>query len=252
MRRHTRWDTADKIVRVGEIEAAWKDAGRINVPGYFASFGIQNALGEIIERDGAHARRARRQPSEAEAAAIEVLRGATEEFAPEIIALFAKQKTEYFVLHGDDTVAKNALNKEELLGAFKQSERQWDLREVWLAETLFVGDFSEALATFLHEHAHVMGYDGSRQFTDALTGMLATVVRMIGDSKARQMLESLSARWDSATKAVARERKEGGAKLVDSTVTKQIDALDKDGLRGLLGRVPPAVLRRLLNRGDED
>lgn len=252
VRRQTRGDTADKIVRVEEIQAAWKTAGVIELPGYFVRFGIRTALGEILARDAGHARRARRPPSEAEGAAIEVLRAATEEFAPEIIALFAKKKTEYFVLQGGDKGAANALGKEELLGAYKQSERVWDLREVWLAETLFVGDFSEALATFLHEHAHVLGYDGSRAFTDALTGMLATVVRMIADPKARKMLESLSARWDEATKAVARERKDGGAKSIDSSVKRRIDTLSEDGLRSLLDRVPPAVLRRLLNRSVED
>ena len=38
-------------------------------------------------------------------------------------------------------------------------------------------DFSEALAVFLHEHAHIFGYDGHRGFTDALTELIEAVVR---------------------------------------------------------------------------
>jgi len=59
-----------------------------------------------------------------------------------------------------------------------------------------VAEFSEALAVFLHEHAHIYGYDGSREFTDSLTELIETVVRY------RKELDAHEAKWNVARQKV--------------------------------------------------
>ena len=61
-------------------------------------------------------------------------------------------------------------------------------------------DFPEARAVFLHEHAHIFGYDGQRGFTDALTELLETVIRQ------RSVLDRYEQEWDLSREAVQRER----------------------------------------------
>jgi hypothetical protein len=200
-----------------------------------------------MDRDAAHARSARRKPSQAEEAAVDVLRSTTNDLAPEILALFDKKKTDYFVLHGDEAQVEDAGDKEELLGAYKRSERRWDLREVWLAESLFVGDFAEALATFLHEHAHILGSDGSREFTDELTKLIATILRFAADPVTRRALEAHRTAWEAARHKVRRERRgRGSPREAGTSIARKLESMSERELRALLRRVPPAVLRPML------
>lgn len=49
---------------------------------------------------------------------------------------------------------------------------------IYLTEQIFSFEFSKAFALFIHEHAHFYGYDGDREFTDALTWMFEATVRL--------------------------------------------------------------------------
>ncbi len=117
----------------------------------------------------------------------------TRELAPEVLAVFDRGKLSYTVATGD------AVLDELRTGCGCRS------REVFLAEQTFVADFPDALATFLHEHAHIFGYDGGRGFTDALTELLETVVRQ------RSVLDRYEKEWDVAREEVQRERERNPA-----------------------------------------
>ena len=92
---------------------------------------------------------------------------------------------------------------------------------------------------FLHEHAHIFGYDGQRGFTDALTELLETVIRH------RDVLDQYEAEWDDARKEVGRERKRKKSAPPAESLETWIATLGEAELRDLLARVPHAVIRKL-------
>jgi hypothetical protein len=94
------------------------------------------------------------------------------------------------------------------------------------------------LATFLHEHAHIFGYDGSRGFTDAQTGLLETVVRH------RHELDHYEADWEGVRASVQCERAASGGNGEEGW-DDWLSAMDENGLRALIARLPPVVLKRL-------
>ena len=71
--------------------------------------------------------------------------------------------------------AYTVAQSENILGELR-AHSHYCSREVFLAAKVFEADFAEAFAVFVHEHAHVFGHDGSREFTDSLTGLLEAVV----------------------------------------------------------------------------
>lgn len=218
-------------LEIERIERAWKNEGRFVLPGYFKMFGVLNAEGEIRRIQDKLAEESKksnqRGPSTAEQLAIRLLSKSLKELAPEIISVFDKGTTSY-------TVART----EVVLGQLK-SGRSYRSRDVFLAESVFVADFPSAFATFLHEHAHVFGHDGSRGFTDALTELLETVVRQRDD------LDQYEASWKDVAAKVQRERVEsdvnGDADSLDAWLSK----MDETELRAFVGRLPPVVLKQL-------
>ena len=69
-----------------------------------------------------------------------------------------------------------------------------------LAEHVFVRGFGRAFSTYLHEHAHLFGNDGSRLFTDALTNLIEGIVTD------RRHLDECASRWEAARLKVLDER----------------------------------------------
>ena len=118
----------------------------------------QKVADELRQRD-------QRPPNAVEAASIEVLSRITRELAPEVMAVFDRGTLHYTL------TATEAVLRELRMG------RAYRSREIYLAERVFVTDFAEALAVFLHEHSHIFGADGERGFTDALTDLLETLIR---------------------------------------------------------------------------
>lgn len=78
--------------------------------------------------------------------------------------------------------------------------RPYRNEEVFLAESLFARELGAALATYLHEHAHLFGTDGSRRFTDELTCLIEGVVTH------RRHLDACEAQWEAARERVLAER----------------------------------------------
>ena len=223
---------ASQLLRFSDQEAAWQREGRIKLPSYFETFGVVSARRREKELHEAARLEARKKgahvPTRAEAAAIGVLRHVLSELAPKIVQFFEESRTSY-------TVAAT----EVLLGEFKRS-RDYRSREVFLAEQVFEGDFAEALAVFLHEHAHIHGYDGSRSFTDALTETLESIVRQ------RKTLDGFEKEWDEARKAVAAERTKTSHAAVDAL--EQLRGYDRDELLALVEGLPRNVLRSALRQ----
>lgn len=217
-------------LEIERLERRWQDEGKVGLPAYFAELGLPTALDEVrriryqaLEEAKKNNRRA---PTPAEQDSIRVLSRMLRELAPEMMALFDKGTTNY-------TVART----EAILGALR-SER-YHSRDIFLAERVFTADFSEAMATFLHEHAHICGYDGSRSFTDALTELLDIVVRQ------RKDLDEHESEWEKARERVRRERQEAGDDGRGDGLQEWLAALDESGLRHVLSSVPTSVLRRL-------
>jgi hypothetical protein len=215
------------------IEVRWQAEGRVQLPGYFSKFGVPSATSEIYQAQIAAAAEAReagqRPPTPAERQGIDVLFRILQELAPMVAAVFETCKTSY-------TIARS----EAILGQLRTA-RAYRSQEVYLAESLFEDSLSRALAVFLHEHAHIFGYDGSRGFSDALTQLLETVVLQ------RRDFDAYEALWTRASEAVAQERHRVP---VSSRQTQAVSAwlasVQPDDLRQLIATLPAPVLRKVL------
>ena len=129
-----------------------------------------------------------RAPTRSEAASVGVLHRALDDLAPVLVRLFTTKHVRYSVADTD-----------AILGALKHG-RGYQSIEVYLAATVFISDFARALAVFLHEHAHIFGYDGSRGFTDALTELLEALISH------RAALDTYEHEWQAARQEVLTER----------------------------------------------
>ena len=218
-------------LRYDTMEREWRGEGRVGLPGYFGKFGVVSAKRHFEDLEKKARQEAittgSRRPSRAEQAGLDLLTGTLKEFAPDIWKVIARDDVGY-------TVART----EVILGELKQA-RSYRSLKVFLAEQIFVAEFAEAFAVFLHEHAHVFGYDGSRGFTDALTGLLGTVVRY------RQALDGYEAQWARVCEEVVQERR-GTQPADDEDWGLRFAAMNEGELRELLGRMPPVVLRGAL------
>ena len=209
------------------VEQQWQKEGLVGLPAYFSSFGLPNAVQHLEALERKVRQQARRQPTAAEADGIEMLRHTLRDLNPEIMTVFDAGKTTY-------TVARS----ESILGELR-TERRYSTREVFLAAAVFEADFAEAFAVFVHEHAHVFGYDGSRGFTDALTGLLEQVVSH------RKDLDPYESRWIALSNQVRAERCHDAASR-ESPLKDRLDSLTEAEVRTLLKNVPRVTLKRLL------
>jgi hypothetical protein len=222
-----------EALRYQGVERQWEKDGRRALPGYFTGFGVPSAATHVAEQEEKArqeaARTGQRVSSIAEQRGIALLAEVVRGLAPELMSVFDKGRTSY-------TVAKT----EGLLGELKKG-RGYRSREVFLAEAVFESDFSRALAVFLHEHAHIFGYDGSRGFTDALTELLENVVRF------RDSLGVQESKWETIRSAVAQERR-ARDRVRERPDGELLEAMNESELRHLLRQLPPAALDHLLER----
>jgi hypothetical protein len=214
------------------LEKSWQDQGRKPLPAYFRQFGVLNAAdhSEELKRKALEEQKQRHQrpPTGTEHQSLRVLSEIIRVLSPEILATLRRKRVEYSVAE-----------TEVLLGELKQ-HRPYGSEQVFLSAQVFVTDFGEAVAVFLHEHAHVFGYDGSRGFTDALTRLIENVVRY------RKDLDRYEARWVEAREAVRHERAQRADADPKDTVADRVGALNEAQLRDLLQRLPVAAVRRAL------
>jgi hypothetical protein len=158
---------------------------------------------------------------------IRVLSRITRERAPEVMPVFDRRTPHY-------TVAATGAVLGEL-----RTGRTYRSREVYLAERVFVSHFAEALAVYLHEHAHIFGYDGQRGLTDALIELLETLIRQ------RSVLDRYEVEWEHARKEFERERRRKSKTVPEESAKTWLATLGEVELRALVARIPQAVLRKL-------
>lgn len=231
--RSARSSNPTEQLEIDRLERRWREDARVSLPGYFRQFGVLCAKEEIrrVQEEATEESKKnnQRSPTTPEQNAIRLLSLVLTQLAPEVIAVFEKGKTRTHY-----TVVKTEVVRGQL-----KSGRSYHSREVFLAESVFVSDFPEALATFLHEHAHIFGHDGSRGFTDALTELLETVVRF------RRDLDQYETKWQEVSASVQRERVEPAANDEADRLDDWLSAMHEQELRELVARLPPVLLRKL-------
>lgn len=224
---------AAQALQYEAMEKDWQKQGRKPLPAYFKAFGVLNAIDHAAEIKRLaleeQKKRHQRPPTYAERDCLDLLHEIIRSLAPSLSATLQQYQVVFSVAETDI-----------LLGELKQ-HREYRSAHVFLSSKVFVRDFAEALAIFLHEHAHVFGYDGSRAFTDALTQLLETVVRH------RKELDPFEQKWNGARAAVQGERKDQTIKAEIGSVEDTLGQMNENQLRELLKRVPEMRLRRALN-----
>ncbi|HZZ26683.1 MAG TPA: hypothetical protein VFE46_01645 [Pirellulales bacterium] len=215
------------------IERSWQSQGWLGLPSYFRQFGVPSADEEVKKAKDEADREARQQgsrgPTVAEQECLRLLNQVLHDLNPATAQVFERGTTKY-------TVAKTDV----LLGQLRTA-RSYHSHEVFFAESVFVGDFSHALAVHLHEHSHIFGYDGSRGFTDALTELIEAAVAHRGD------FDDYEARWNRTRDAVRSEREQQGIASPEDAVAARLAKLSKAQLRELVGRVPQGILKKLFD-----
>jgi hypothetical protein len=224
---------AAERLRVEAIENRWTNEGRVELPKYFAEFGVTNARKEIAKLDAAALADAQRQqlrpPTDLERSALDVLREVLSLVSPKVAAIVAGT-TQY-------TVSES----EVLLGQMKDA-RAYRSREVFLNEVVFLSEFGTALAVYLHEHAHIFGYDGSRGFSDALTEMIEQTVIL------RTLLDEPEERWRRLGRLITEERER--ASRPPSEVNRWWVGMNIQELELLIEALPPVLRTRLKPKAD--
>ena len=232
---HTR--EAMQALQYETVEKQWQKEGRKPLPAYFKAFGVLNASdhAEEIKRRALEEQKKRHQrpPTTGERGGLDLLSEIIRSLAPNLFATLQQYRAVYSVAE-----------TEVLLGELKE-HREYRSTQVFLSSQLFVRDFAEALAIFLHEHSHIFGYDGSRALTDALTQLIETVVRH------RHDLDPFELRWGEVKATVQRERKDSGATSESAKSEDTLRQMNEAQLRELLKRMPDVTLQRALkNTGD--
>jgi hypothetical protein len=215
------------------IEKEWRNQGREELPQYFARFGVISAeslLREKAEKALQEAKTAEtREPTLAEIGVLRLLAKTMQEFAASTAMVLDTKKVNYIVA------------VTEVLRGQLRKDRSYRSYEVFFAEKEFEYDFAEVLAVFLHEHAHIFGRDGSRDFTDALTEIVETIVRD------RAELDKYEKEYNKARQNVLRERKSAASRRAKTDPRAIVDSMNEDQLRQMVKRVPLALLKRLLS-----
>ena len=221
-----------KQIAISQMERQWQEQGKTALPSYFKHLGVFNAdreierLEEELSKESHHSNQ--RTPTFCEQKCMMTLLKVLKSLAPEVVSVFEKSTTHYSVIISD-----------KVLGELKRC-RSYRSHDVYLAERIFVGDFATAMATFLHEHAHIFGNDGSRGFTDALTEMFESVVRH------RNLFDASEKEWNLLCNDVKVER--NCTKPTDEDESaKLLSGMDIQDMRSLLYKVPLIMLKSLID-----
>lgn len=168
-------------IKYRKQERLWEQEGRQRLPRCFSRFGVISAechfrLRYELARHEVFSCRGRK-PTRKEAALVEVLNAGLAILAPELASEVSRSQI------------RLRIRKSDILKGYLRNWKGDRVHAVYLSHRLFTCGFPEALAAFVHEHAHVLGADGSRDFTDALTEMLEEAIGH------RDELSPLEAEW---------------------------------------------------------
>lgn len=173
-----------------EIEQKWQEEGRQLLPWYFERFGVPTAerehRGRLAASREASLRPRGRRPSAEQTRRIDLMRRALRIVAPVLASILAKRCIAYRITPG------------RALGGALKEYRYRSRKTVYLARDIVAGPFPRAVAVFIHEHAHVLGHDGSRGFTDALTWILRSAIEH------REAFTPLEREWEQGPVAATK------------------------------------------------
>jgi hypothetical protein len=217
--------------KIRQIEKTWQNNGRRPIAKVFLKMGAKSALTYLAELRAQAKKKsdeaAKRAPEDSEWRAIELMRSIMVLYAPETAKIFQRDKSTYIII-----------DSEALLGEFK-SNRGYRERTVYLSSKLFVSGFAEILTTFIHEHQHIYGSDGSSSFTYALTNLIEVFIEL------RHELDHFEEKWERLRQEIIVERETAGSAR-PLTVQERISRMDEKTLRAFVLKFPTSTLRKRL------
>jgi len=227
----SRSDDIAKVELVKEILDEYRQKKYIRCPHYFSEFGMktpeEEASVRMEKKREAIKKTYSRIVSKHEAEGIVVLADFINIISPDIVSKFANAKY---------TVGEN----DEIIGELKRQRSYFD-KHIFLNKNFFTFPFNEALAVLLHEWAHIYGGDGTRSFSDALTGFIALILETEGVVR---KLKKYKGEWDNAVAKIKEEREESEGFNVNDIVQN----LTHEQLVGVLNSIPQDELYKLLDR----
>ena len=174
----------------------YKREGKIELPSYFACFGVASSADNIeTERVRIKEEAENKNTQKLTGKEINGLKLCLEcvkEIAPEFRSLFSDLIDGSFSTEAGRVynVSFMSVTSEKLLGELKSSGKTFGDKIIYLNKKLFKSNFGEVFSTLLHECCHLFGRDGDRGFTDALTIVMS---RIINNHK---IIEEYCHRWD--------------------------------------------------------
>lgn len=176
-----------------EIIDEFRNSHYICCPRYMSYFGMKTpdsvASNRLKERQSKINRIYSRELSALEKEGVDILAHFIKELSADLYKHF--ENARYIVGESDDVI-----------GELKKS-RRYNEQHVFLNTVFFTFPFSDAMAILLHEWAHIYGYDGSRGFSDALTGFIAMI---LDRDDAIGKLKSYVEQWKQVTQKIQEER----------------------------------------------
>ena len=91
----------------------------------------------------------------------------------------------------------------------------------------------------MHEHSHIYGYDGSRNFSDSLTNLLEKFIEL------RHYVDEYEIKWESIKLEIAKERANQNSRP-ENIVQKKIDSMNEIELKLFLEKIPENILKLYL------
>ena len=168
-----------------------------------------------------------RQPSALENKSLDILYGCIRKIQP----FLTNRYTNSTYLIGES---------EELIGELRERSSRYDNR-VFLNKQFFLYDFSLAMSILLHEWGHIYGYDGSRDFTDALTEFIALII------KKRSILDSFENKWNESVQSIRSYRLEETA---ESGLLAKVDLLTDDEKTSIIKKIPEDELFKIMKSAE--
>ena len=215
---------------IKKLLAEYTQLGYVCCPRYMSSFGMKTPDGVInqrlLERNEKIAKIYSRCLTINEKSGIDLLGEFIGRLSPELQNKF--QKAQYTI--GDS---------DEIIGELKK-KRNYREEHIFLNKVFFQFDFANAISILIHEWANIYGNDGSRTFSDALTGFIALILNneeLLNDIRHYQI------RWQKLCKKVQDERSKNASHFYDL-----IDTLQLNQLISILKNVPEDELFLLLER----
>ena len=140
---------------------------------------------------------------------------------------------------------KNAVytigENDEVIGELKEKRNYRD-QHIFLNKVFFGFSFNDALAILLHEWSHLYGSDGSRSFSDALTGFISLILKK---EKVLEELKSYVDKWKEISEKIQDERKDAS---INTSLDDLFSALSKEKLTEILASIPQEECLKLLKK----